>query len=162
MLRALQLLVKLVYLAVSEIKFLLSTLYVGEDIVVWLVSALKQPFVKLDFSVAVFNLMLKSLDLLKHTFSLFLLLLKSVGQKQTLLNSAFRICGCLRDSLDKCIANIKSPISSDCVVLSHVHDCLIKLFLDHFVISETLSGHSKLCLYISIALACLTLKLVVL
>ena len=48
------------------------------------------------------------------------------------------------------------------VVLSDVHDGLIKLSLDHFVITEALLADGKLSLYIRVSLPSRALKLVVL
>ena len=58
------------------------------------------------------------------------------------------------------VADIVGTITSDLIVSSDVHDCLVQLFLDHFVVSEAFSADGQLSLDIGVALASLTLKLV--
>ena len=81
MLLALQLLIKLIDLAVSKVEFLFSPLDIGQDVVVRLVRPLNQAFVKLDFSLGALKFLLECLDLLEHTLSFFLLLLKAISQE---------------------------------------------------------------------------------
>lgn len=115
---------------------------------------------QLDLCVRVLQLLLKTLDLNEHTLSLFLLLLQPVSEQQALLDSAFRSCWGLSDGLNEGVTDIVGTITSDLIVSSDVHDCLIQLFLDHFVVSEAFSADGQLSLDIGVALASLTLKLV--
>ena len=99
-----------------------------------LVGSLDQPFVKLGLSLARLELLLELLDLLEHALSLFLLLLQTVSEQQALLDSALGGCRCLRDGLNKSIADIVGSFTLHLVVFSDMHDCLIQFSLDHLVV----------------------------
>ena len=48
----------------------------------------------------------------------------------------------MSDRLNQGISDVICTVSLNLVVLSYMHDGLIKLALDHFVVSETFSGNS--------------------
>lgn len=102
----------------------------------------------------VFNLFTHLTELALERLILFLLLLKAVGQQQTLVNAAFSRRGRLSDRLDQSVADFK-PFSTRGLVTSHVHDGLIELLLDHLVVGQSLTAHSQLSSDVARALATL-------
>ena len=152
MFRAFQLLIKLCDLPVRKLELFFSAFDVLQDEVVRLVGSLDQPLVKLGLSITRFELLLELLDLLKHALGLLLLLLQTVCEQQTLLNSALSSRRCLRDSLNESIANVVGPIALYLVVFSNMHDCLVKLSFDHLIVCQSLLADSQVCLYVSVTL----------
>lgn len=77
------------------------------------------------------------------------------------MDSAFGRRWGLSDGLDQCVAHFE-PFCSRLLISSHMHNSLIKLLLDHLVVSETFLAHSELGPDIRAALSALRLQLVVL
>ena len=96
-----------------------------------------------------------------QAFGLFLLLLEPVCEEETLLDTPLGRGRCIRDGLDQSITDIVRSITLDLVVFCHVHDRLVKFFLDHLVVPKPFSSHGEFSLDISITLACSAFKLVV-
>jgi hypothetical protein len=82
--------------------------------------------------------------------------LKTVGEEETLLNTAFS-CGrglgngCNKGVADSVLARVRS------VTIGHMDDGLIKFFFYQFVLSEAFSANSELCSNDSGALSVKTL-----
>ena len=93
------------------------------------------------------------MNLLKQTFRVLLLLLQAICEEQALLDTALSSGWCLSNGLDKSITYVIGSITGDLIVLSYVHDSLIKFTLDHFVISEPLLADGQISLDICVALA---------
>ena len=64
--------------------------------------------------------------------------------------------------MDEGVANLKGTVTTDSVILSNMHDCLVKFLFNEFIVAETLLRDSKLCLDVSVALPRIALQLVVL
>lgn len=138
--------------AVGKLKLFFSALYIGQNVVVRLVCPFDKTLVELDFSFTAFKLLLELLNFLQHTFSFLLLLLKTICQKQALLDSSFGCCRCLRDGLNESIADVIGTISCDLIVLGDMHDGLVELALNHLVVGKALFAYSQVSLDVSVAL----------
>ena len=76
----LEVLVKLVDLAICKLKFLLSSFDVSQNVVVGLISALSKSLVELDLSFGALKLLLELVNFLYLGFNFLLLLLKPVSE----------------------------------------------------------------------------------
>ena len=90
-----------------------------------LVSAFNKALMELDLGITTLKLLLQLLDLLEHTFSFFLLLLKSVCQEQALLDAALGCRWCLSDGLNQSITDVVGTFTLDLIVLSDMHNRLV-------------------------------------
>lgn len=121
----LEVLVKLVDLAICKLKFLLSSFDVSQNVVVGLISTLSKSLVELDLSFGALKLLLELVNFLYLGFNFLLLLLKPVSEKQALLDSTLSCGWSIGNRLDESVTNVVSSITSHLVVVSHMHDSLV-------------------------------------
>jgi hypothetical protein len=141
-------------LSLGVIEFLLCALDVGEQVGLRLIGALEEALVQFGLCFTVFDLFTHLTKLALERLILFLLLLKTVGQEQTLVNTAFSSGRCLSDRLDQSVANFK-PFTSRSLIPSHMHDGLVEFLLDHLVVGQSFTAHSQLSPDVARALATL-------
>ena len=69
-----------------------------------------------------------------HRLCLFLLLLQTICQQQTLLDASLSSRRRIRDRLNKRIANIKGTLSLNLIVFSYMHNRLIQLLFYELIV----------------------------
>jgi hypothetical protein len=81
-------------------------------------------------------------DILLQFLVFFLLSLQTIGEKKRLLNSSLGGSRGACDGLDQGIADRIGSIVINSGISSYIHDSLIELFLNEFIVSKSLRSNS--------------------
>jgi len=142
MLQLLAHIIKLLDFTVREVELFLGSFNVRDHVGLRLVRFSQEALAKLDLRLQVFNLAVLVKDILLQLLVFFLLSLQTIGEKKRLLNSSLGGSRGACDGLDQGIADRIGSIVINSGISSHVHDSLIELFLNEFIVSKSLRSNS--------------------
>lgn len=130
------------FLAQSELP--LSSLYISHDVLMRLSGSLEHALLKLHLIFLSVELITEGLNLGEQLLVLPLLGLQAVRKEEGLLNASLSSGGSRCDGGNKGASySIGSPIHCS-IAIRHMHNGAIELFLDQFILGESLLAYSKL------------------